>query len=125
MLLYDTIYVLEFEYMYCKHICVCTLCLHAKYPKILHHLEMYKKHSNYNYNILKITYPRTCYDLINGADIDTDYKELLCNLAYSPITIVNNTLQTSRYIGVSDLHDILYKKLNIEYGIKKVFLYTY
>ena len=98
MLLYDTIYVLEFEYICDKHICICTLCLHVNYVKVQNQLELYITKSNSNYSILKITYPRTCYDLINRTNISPQYKKLLCDLAHNNVAIVNNIIQTQRHI---------------------------
>ena len=125
MLLYDTIYVLEFNVSYTKHVCICALCLHSNYIKIKKQLTDYKKKSSCGYNILKIIYPRTCYDLINNTNIDPSYKELLCELAYSNATFINDTIQTNNYIGITNIHNLLYKNLNIEYEDKTFFLYTY
>jgi hypothetical protein len=123
MLLYDTIYVLEFVNTNTKHVCVCTLCLHIHYLEVKRYLEPYIKKSNTVYSILKVDYPRTCYDLINEAKISPQYKELLCHLARISVLNVNNIMVTPRYIGVRDIHDILYKNINMYYEDKMFFLY--
>ena len=120
MLLYDSIYAIEYDN---KHICVCASCLHIHIKEVEERMNKFISKKKYGYNILKTIYPRTCCDLINSSNLETNHKKLLCSLSIYPNSIENNIIYLDSYIGLLNIHDALYNKLNIDHTNKQFFNY--